>query len=494
MSGTALKLKDITKSFSGVKVLHGINISIEKGDIFGIVGENGAGKSTLMNIIGGVIQQDTGEMEICGKHYSPQTPADAVKAEIAFVHQELNLFGNLTVAENMFIESFPKRRGLIDYKNIKKTAKEKIQEYGLPVTPDMKMDTLSAGIKQMIEITKALMKKPRILIFDEPTTSLSYKEKDKLFETILNLKKCGITIIYISHILEDVFYLCNKISVLRDGKIISTDNTSDLNMDTVILNMVGRKMSQMFPSINKKVSEEVMFETRGITSQNKVFDVSISLHNGEIVGLYGLMGSGRTEFLRAAFGLEKIDSGEILVNSKKLKKSPLESINNNIAFVTEDRHLEGLLLQKTIASNLSMVALKNICNKIGVIDRKKEAEMIHKTIKDLQIKVTEPSSQKAESLSGGNQQKVVFGKWVMNNPSIFLLDEPTRGVDIGAKFEIYSIIAQMATNGATILMVSSEIEELIGICDRILVMKDGRITGEIKKSDFDQETIIRYAL
>lgn len=496
MKAAALKMIDVEKSFSGVKVLHGINIAIDEGDIYGLVGENGAGKSTLMNIIGGVIQKDAGRMEIYGKDYMPVTPSDAVAAGIAFVHQELNLFGNLTVAENMFIELFPKKfGGRIDYRGIRKIAGEKIEEYGLPVGPDTKMETLPAGIKQMIEISKALMKKPRILIFDEPTTSLSYKEKEKLFQTIKDLKKSGITIIYISHILEDVFYLCDKITVLRDGNIISTDQTQDVNKDNIIQKMVGRKMNQIYPAIQKNISEEVMFETKGVTFQNKVFDVSINLHKGEIVGLYGLMGSGRTEFLRAAFGIEKMDKGEVFVHSKRIKKlSPMESIKNSIAFVTEDRHQEGLLLQKSIANNLTLVTLPNISGRGGVVNRKKENELIDRTIKDLRIKVSDPLAQNADSLSGGNQQKVVFGKWVMNGPAIFLLDEPTRGVDIGAKFEIYSIIADMAINGATVLMVSSEIEELIGTCDRILVMKDGRISGEINKSEFDQEKIIRYAL
>lgn len=495
MKNTALRLSGIEKSFSGVKVLHGINLSIGEGEICGLVGENGAGKSTLMNVIGGVISKDAGTMEVLGEAYSPVTPADAANAGIAFVHQELNLFTNLTVAENMFIEAFPTRMGKINYQKIRKTAQEKIKEYNLPVTPDMKIEALPAGVRQMIEISKALMKKPRILIFDEPTTSLSFKEKEKLFHTINGLKEKGITIIYISHILEDVFALCDTISVLRDGNIISTDDAKGVEKGEIIQKMVGREMSRIYPTIEKSITDETVFEAKDIVWQNKVAEVSLALKRGEIVGLYGLMGSGRTEFLRTAFGIEKPDSGEIVVHGERIKKqNPLQSIKKRIAFVTEDRHQEGLLLQKPIFENLSLVALPSLSGKAGVVNRKRERELVEKAIKNLRIKVSDPETQTAESLSGGNQQKVVFGKWVMNDPGIFFLDEPTRGVDVGAKFEIYTIIAEMAADGATILMVSSEMEELIGTCDRILVMKEGRITGEIGKEEFDQEAIIRLAL
>jgi ribose transport system ATP-binding protein len=323
---------------------------------------------------------------------------------------------------------------------------------------------------------------------------LSYKEKEKLFNTIQELKENNITIIYISHILEDIFAICSRVSVLRDGNIVGVEYTKDINKNDLIKKMVGREMNQMYPALNKKSGSRIMLETRNITS-SKVKDVSIQIGEGEIVGVYGLMGAGRTEFLRAIFGIDTMSKGEVYIKSKRIEKpSPVENIRNGVAFVTEDRHLEGLLLQKSIAENLPLVVLPKISGWAGIINRKKETELIEKAIADLMIKFSDYRIQTADNLSGGNQQKVVFGKWVMNRPDIFLLDEPTRGVDVGAKFEIYSIIVDMAKQGAAVLFVSSEMEELIGLCDRILVMKDGAITGRINRDEYSQEAVIKLAL
>ena len=496
MSEFALKLTNIQKSFSGVRVLHGINLEIHEGEILGLVGENGAGKSTMMNIIGGVKPKDTGTIEVFGRCYEPTTPADAIKAGIAFVHQELNLFSNLTVAENMFIESFPVDfGGKISYKKIREYTQQYIEEYELPVTPDTKIGTLPTGVCQMIEISKGLMKNPQIMIFDEPTTSLSAREKEKLFVTINDLKKKGITVIYISHILEDVFELCDRISVLRDGNIIGTEDKKNLTKNKMINMMVGREMNQVYPTIEKTVESKVVFEAKSVCFGNKVNDVSVKLCHGEIVGLYGLMGSGRTELVKTLFGVEKMDSGEVLINGEKINGiSPEKCIKNHIAYVTEDRHHEGLLLTKPVAENLILVTLPKILRKLGIVNRQKRKDLNTKIIKELNIKVMDEENQNVVNLSGGNQQKVVFGKWVMNEPSIFILDEPTRGVDVGAKFEIYTIIADMAKKGSTILVISSEMEELIGICDRIMVMRNGSISGSVFKDEFDQESILKLAL
>jgi len=496
MKEIALKLFGIDKSYSGVKVLHGIDIEITKGEVHGLVGENGAGKSTLMNIIGGVIAKDSGYMQVFGANYEPNTPASAIDAGIAFVHQEPNLFSNLTVAENMFIEAYPVGfGGAIKYKQIKQIAQQCIDEYELPVTPDIKIEELSTGVKQMIEISKALMKSPRIMIFDEPTTSLSSREKDKLLATINDLKERGITIIYISHILDDVFRLCDRISVLRDGHIIETSNTGEVTKSQVVSYMVGREMNQEYPRIDKEISEEIVLEARGIRFENKVRDVSLSLHKGEIAGLYGLMGSGRTELVKTLFGVEKMDQGEVFINGRKLEKiTPKTCIQNHMAFVTEDRHHEGLLLPKSVAENLIIVTLPKVTQKLGIVNRLKEKSIVEEIIKNLRIKVNNPQKQNVINLSGGNQQKVVLGKWVINKPNIFILDEPTRGVDVGAKYEIYTIIAEMAKNGAAIFIISSEMEELIGICDRILVMRDGQLSGSVAKGEYKQETIGALAL
>ena len=491
----ALKLSAIEKSFSGVRVLSNIDLEVRKGEILGLVGENGAGKSTMMNIVGGVLKKDSGSMEIFGKFYEPSTPLSATESGIAFIHQELNMFSNLSVAENMFIDNFPKNiGGSINFKKMRQIAQKSIDEYDLPVTPDVKVEELSTGICQMVEISKGLMKNARIMIFDEPTTSLSYTEKEKLFATINELKKKEISIIYISHILEDVFQLCDRITVLRDGQIVGTDDTEKLNKKTLMKMMVGREINQVYPTIQKEIQDNVVFEARNVKYGNMVNDVSLAIRGGEIVGLYGLMGSGRTEFLKTLFGVEPMDEGAVYINSQKLNKlSPEICISNQMSFVTEDRRTEGLIMTKPVSDNLTLVKLPDILKKLGVINRSKEKEHIKKVIADLKIKVVDPKTYNANSLSGGNQQKIVFGKWVMKNPKIFLLDEPTRGVDVGAKYEIYTIINEMAKLGASILFVSSEMEELMGTCDRILVMKKGRISGELCKEEFNQQDIVSLA-
>lgn len=491
-----LKLSGIEKSFSGIKVLHEVDFDVRRGEILGLVGENGAGKSTLMNIIGGVKYKDEGVIYVDGEPYEPTSPLSAESVGIAFVHQELNLFTNLTVAENMFLERFPKKlKFIIDYKKIRKMAQENIDKYDLSVKPIDKLGSLSAGVRQMIEINKGLIKNAHIMIFDEPTTSLSHREKRKLFNTLSELKNKGITIIYISHILEDVLELCDRITVLRDGYIIDTKDKADTNHNEIVKMMVGREINQVYPTIEKEVKSNIGFEACNIQYKNKVNDVSLQIHEGEIVGLFGMMGAGRTELVKAIFGVEDKDKGEVFINGKKIgKPSPEECISNGMAFITEDRHHEGLLMPKPIRDNLILVKLKDILKRFSIVNRKAEKENTESIIKDLNIKVMNPTAQTASSLSGGNQQKVVVGKWVIKNPSVFILDEPTRGVDVGAKFEMYTIIANMAKNGSSILMISSEMEELIGTCDRILVMKKGSIVGEVLKSEFEQETIAKLAL
>ena len=496
MSDIVLQLKEVRKSFTGVEVLHGLNFDLRTGEVLGLVGENGAGKSTLMNIVGGVLTMDSGSMELAGKPYAPRSPLSATEEGIAFIHQELNLFANLTVAENMFIDGFPRNRfGAIDRREIRRIAQECIDRFSLPVRPDTKVESLSAGIRQMVEISKGLMKNARIMIFDEPTTSLSKREKEDLFRTIGELKAKGISVIYISHILEDVRRLCDRITVLRDGQIIETRQTADFTEDALIKCMVGREMTQVFPSTDKQVGQTVLLEARDIRWSDRVNGVSLALREGEIVGMYGLMGAGRTELANVLFGVERLDAGDITMNARRMSRiSPERCIRQNAAYITEDRRHEGLLMTKPVGENLSLVKMSSLLNRMGVVNVKQREAYSRQAIKDLRIKVVDYRRQLVNSLSGGNQQKVVFGKWVINDPRIFVLDEPTRGVDVGAKFEIYSIIIKLAESGSAVLFISSEIEELIGTCDRILVMKDGRITGDVSKEDFDQERILELAL
>lgn len=490
------RMTDIQKSFFGVRVLHGIHLDLERGEIHGLVGENGAGKSTMMNILGGVLQKDGGSMEIGGKPYEPLSPKNATDEGVVFIHQELNLFSNLTVAENMFIDGFPTGlAGAIKKKAIRKSAAEYIRKYDLPVAPETKIESLPMGTRQMVEIAKALMKRARIIIFDEPTTSLSHREKRKLFDTILELKASGMSVIYISHILEDVFYLCDRVSVLRDGKVIGTQRRDELSKQEIIRMMVGRELSQAYPTYERQALGETVLKAVDVRRGSMVNGVSLELKAGEIVGVYGLMGAGRTEFARILFGLDKMDSGEVHILGEKVAlSSPAGCIERGMAFITEDRREEGLLMPKTVKDNLVIVKLAEILGRLGVIDRKRERGLAMAAIEELKVKVSDPVAQAVSSLSGGNQQKVVFGKWLLKEPRIFLMDEPTRGVDVGAKFEIYTIIAGMVRKGCGVLMISSEMEELIGVCDRILVMNRGRISGEVGRPDFDQETIVNLAL
>jgi len=488
-------MRNINKGFFGAQVLHDINLELRKGEILGLVGENGAGKSTLMNILGGVIPKDSGEMELDGKTYEPASPKMAQNAGIAFIHQELNLFSNLTVAENMFIDELPTGTlHSVKYKEMNRKAREFIEKFELHANPNTKVEALPMGTRQMLEIAKALLKNAGVMIFDEPTTSLSQREKEKLFNIIRQLKENGVSIIYISHILEDIFYLCDRISILRDGHVIGTEEKAGLDKSKVIKMMVGREISQVYPYVQKNTGE-VVFEARGIKQGKAVKGVSVVLRAGEIVGLFGLMGAGRTEFVRTLFGVDRMDEGEIIFNGRKLKHiNPKSCIKHGIAFITEDRRQEGLLMPKPVKDNLVLATFDKMKKALGVVRKKNENEAADIAIEELRIKVHNKNVQLAKNLSGGNQQKVVIGKWLMRKPKLFIMDEPTRGVDVGAKYEIYSIINSMAQAGSTILFVSSEMEELMGVCDRILVMSNGSIVAEVPKTDYSQETIISYAL
>lgn len=494
---TALKISNLEKSFVGVNVLKNINLSLEKGRVLGLIGENGAGKSTLMNIIGGIHTRDSGTIEIFGEEYNPSSARDAIDCGISFIHQELNLFDNLSVAENLFIEEFSKSSlSKVDYRSINKKAEEMLKKFDLQAKPTSLIGTLSSGVCQMIEVSKALIKNSKIMIFDEPTTSLSHSEKEKLFSTIAELKQTNISIIYISHILEDVMEICDDIAVLRDGEIISYDKKENYTRNKLITQMVGREISQLYPEIEKDITSEIVLKAEDIHSSNSLAKgMSLELKKSEILGMYGLVGAGRTSFLRSIFGLDKMNSGKVYVNGKEIAKPrPRRMIENGVAFITENRHLEGLLMSKSVSNNLSLIKINDLVNRFNIVDTKNEKKVIQDLIGDLKVRVADPEEQYVESLSGGNQQKVVLGKWLAVSPSIILLDEPTRGVDVGAKYEVYSIISQMAQEGTSVLVVSSEMEELMGICDRILVVKGGKITADFEKKDFNREKIIENAL
>lgn len=498
MSEYALELQHITKSFGDVTVLKDITLRLKKGEILGLVGENGAGKSTMMNVLGGIYQKNGGEILLDGKSYVPNTPKDAAAAGIAFVQQELNLFTNLSVMENLFITNMKKNRfGMIKKREMRQITREKMEQIGAEdISPDTIISTLPMGQRQMVEITKSIMQDAKIIIFDEPTTSLSNAEKEKLFAIINRMKEQGKSIIFISHILEDVLARTDEIAVLRDGEIISQRKTSEADENTIIREMVGRELTNIYPTCEKTVGD-VVFEAKDICQEGRFDKVGISVREGEIVGIFGLMGAGRTEFLRCLFGLDPMDSGEIIYRGQKISPvNPENCIRNGMALITENRREEGLLLPKTLRENIVLSSLRDHRkgNSRFFMDDSKERENTAKMKENLSIKTFDPNIQTAGTLSGGNQQKVVFAKWVLSEPKVFLLDEPTKGVDVGAKYEIYTIIQDLAKQGAAVVMVSSEVEELMGVCDRILIMSNSRITGEIQREEFHAEAVMRFAV
>jgi ABC-type sugar transport system ATPase subunit len=487
-------MKDIEKSFSTVQVLGKISLSMKKGMILGIVGENGAGKSTLMNILGGIIKKDAGEILLGGEIYEPKNPTDAKKHGITFIHQELNLFENLSVAENLFIDEFPKKGGpFVDYRYMSVRAKEVLDMLSTSINVNRQISEYSMGIRQTIEIAKSLLRDVKILIFDEPTSSLSNSEKAKLFTVIKNLQNRGVSIIYISHMLEEVFGLCDEILVIRDGKSIAQQKTAALDMDSVVKMMVGREITNLYPYVDKTYGKEI-FTVTNLCCKKKFRGIYFSLKEGEIVGMFGLVGSGRSEMARAIFGLDTHDNGVVKMNNVTLKGNPIDSIGKGMAFITENRKEEGLLLNKCVNDNLTLATIDDFRGRFSIINQAKEKDACEKIITLLKIKIQDQKRQAVKNLSGGNQQKVVIGKWLIRSPKVFIMDEPAKGVDVGAKFEIYNYINWLALRGTSILVISSEMEELIGICDRVLVMSNGRITGEIFRGDFSKEKIMEYAL
>lgn len=490
-----LKLEHINKSFSGVKVLRDVSLHVRKGSCFGLVGANGAGKSTLMNIIGGVHQKDSGTMFFNGNAYSPATPQEAQKAGIAFIHQELNLFTNLSVAENIFIDDLPKTKlGSIDWKRIRRETKKQFESMHFKIDPHAKISDLPMGQRQMVEVAKAFIKNAELIIFDEPTTSLSNAEKQVLFSMIQEIKAQKKTIIYISHILEDLFQLCDEIAVLRDGVLVNQGPVSGYTVSRIASEIVGKEISNSYPSTQRSFGGEIL-RVEDLAMGSHVHGVSFNVRSGEIVGLYGLMGAGRTETANTIFGMDAISSGNVYFEGEKLDRiTPRECIRRKIAYVTENRREEGLLNPKTVNDNLSLVTMGEYPGKLFSLDFGRMGKDCDGIVDKLSIKTTDPRKQIVNTLSGGNQQKVVIGKWMLAAPKLFILDEPTRGIDVGAKYDIYLLINELAAKGTGVLFISSEMDELIGTCDRILVMHTGRIVANVTRQDFDEHKIMEYAL
>lgn len=494
-----LSIENLTKAFFGVPAVRDVTLKVEQGHILGLIGQNGAGKSTLMNLIGGVVQPDAGRMIFQGKPYRPRRPADAYHAGIAFIHQELNLFTNLTIAENIFIEDFPTRRmgplNVVDRAAVQRRTRDVLAEVGLDLPPNWTIDRISPGERQLVEIAKALHLDAPLIILDEPTTSLTNRETERLFALMRRLREQGKTMIYISHILRDVLDLADSVAVMRDGQLVTHEPTSAFDVNRMIALMVGRSLDNLYPPRTCTPTDRPLLCVEGVSSAGIVEDIRFTVHQGEVVGLFGLMGSGRTELARILFGLDPFERGQIVIDGQPFTQlSPRRSIHQKVAFVTENRREEGLLMDINIADNVALVALPSFSRTpLQVIDREAMLDAVSQTVNTLQLKSGDIRRQPARSLSGGNQQKVVLSKWLLAAPRLFILDEPTRGIDVGAKFEIYAVIDQLAAAGSGVLFISSELEELIGVCDRILVMSQGEILTTFERQHFSEEAILRAA-
>ena len=492
MNEVIVSMNNISKSFPGVKALDHVKFELRSGEVMALLGENGAGKSTLMKILSGVYTRDEGTMEIFGKSYDDLTPKQAQEAGVAIIHQELNMCRHLTVTENMFLGREVKGGLSLNNAKMRKEAKRVLDDLRIDISPDQIVGDLPVSKQQMVEIAKALSIDARILIMDEPTSSLTAKEIDDLFRIIRKLRDEGRGIVYISHRLEELSHIVDRVTIMRDGQYITDGNFKDMDMDYIIKNMVGREIKEKFPRVECRKGKKI-FEVKNLNAGKMVRDINFSLYEGEIVGFAGLMGAGRTETTRAIFGVDPKDSGEFYVDGKKIEVNcPMDAIRNGVVLAPEDRKKDGLCTKLSIRQNLALPNLDLVCNKMGVINSGKEDALCEKAVKDLQIK-TPNVALDSGNLSGGNQQKVVVGKWLARDSRVVICDEPTRGIDVGAKVEIYNLMNELKKQGIAVMFVSSEMPEVMGIADRIIVMCDGRITGEVSAREATQDEILTMA-
>ena len=493
-SQTIFRACGINKSFPGVQALSAVDFDLRAGEVHALVGENGAGKSTLMSIIAGVQKPDSGQMCLYEQQYEPNGRADAEAHGIRMVMQELHLISNLSVAENIFIEKLPNKFGIIDYSKLNRTARDVMEQVGLGnVDPDVPVRLLGVGQQQMVEIAAGLSRRCRILVLDEPTASLTDREIELLFAQIRKLKAEGVGIIYISHRIEEVTRIADCVTVLRDGKVISTNPTSELGVSDIIRMMVGRDLEHEHLRHSSKAGQ-VALRVAGLTRGRKVRDVSFEVRRGEILGVAGLMGSGRTETMRAVFGADRPDSGKIYLYgaSEPVEiRTPRDAVRNGIALLTEDRKEQGLLPGLAVRVNISLTRLRDV-SRFGWMNISKERAVASRYIDALSVRCSS-NEQTVGELSGGNQQKVVIAKWLYKDCDILIFDEPTRGIDVGAKFEIYHMLAELAEKGKAVIVVSSDTKELMAVCDRIMVMSAGRVAATFARSEWSQEKIMAAA-
>lgn len=488
-----LDMQNISKTFPGVKALDNVQLQVRPGEVHALMGENGAGKSTLMKILMGIYTMDEGgSITFNGQPYKVHNPKEAMDTGIAMIHQELNPILDMTVYENIFVGREIRKNGLVDKKAEIEEAKKLIAECGLHVSPTEILRHLTVAQCQLIEIIKAISVNAKVIIMDEPTAAITDREVELLFGHIRRLKEKGVSIIYISHRMDEIFAICDSITVYRDGTFIGRGETSELDEAALIRMMVGREITDVFPKLEAKIGETLL-EANHITREDgRVKDVSINVRRGEILGIGGLVGAGRSELVEGIFGMHRLSCGEIIVKGKKVTvHAPKDIIKEGVALVTEDRKVTGLNLTGSVNDNISMVAIrKTLVN--GLYSKVKARKLSKEYIDMLKIK-TPSGDQIVGNLSGGNQQKVVISKWLLNDPDVIIMDEPTRGIDVGAKRDIYLLIGSLVQQGKAVIIISSEIPELMGVCDRIVVMAEGHLSGELSREEFSQESIMRLA-
>jgi inositol transport system ATP-binding protein len=488
-----MRVSGINKSFPGVKALDNVNFAVRKGTVHALCGENGAGKSTLMKIINGIYKADSGQIFLDEQPVDIKNPIQAKEHGIAMIAQELNYVPEMSIEENLFLGRLPVNKlGKVDWKTVRRETIKFLEQENLPYSPTQKLKTLTVSDIQMLEIIKAISYNAEIVIMDEPTSAITNREVEVLFEKIEQLKQRGVSMVYISHKMDEVFRIADDITILRDGKTVETHPASEMNLDQVIALMVGRKMDNVYPKEEVEIGDPIL-EVEGLGSKGVFKDITFNARKGEIVGFAGLMGAGRTETMRAVFGLDPYDEGTIKVHGKEVSiKKVSDSIDQKVVMLSEDRRRYGIIPIRSVMENASVSSLDKVFYG-GKCHPRIERELVGKYFEKMNVKT--PSLETAiQALSGGNQQKVLLAKWMLRDPDVLILDEPTRGIDVGAKFEIYRLMTDMVEEGKTVIMVSSELPELIGMCDRIYVMNQGRIKGCLEKEEFSQEAIMRYAM
>ncbi|WP_313689799.1 MULTISPECIES: sugar ABC transporter ATP-binding protein [unclassified Pantoea] len=492
MTAFALEAEGISKFFPGVKALDNVSLRVKPGSVHALMGENGAGKSTLMKCLIGMYRPDKGTIRIKGEPVQFQDTMDALRSGISMIHQELNLVPHMTVAENIWLGREPMKYGFVDHTLLNQQTQQLLNKLNIRLKADRMVGELSIAAQQMVEIAKAVSWNSDIVIMDEPTSALTETEVSHLFTIIRDLREQGKAIIYISHKMDEIFSITDEISIFRDGAWVGSNSTTQFTRQSLITQMVGRELTQLFPKFNNAIGEDVL-TVRNLNSKGRFKDVSFTLRKGEILGVAGLVGAGRSEVMESLFGMESFDSGEVLIDGVPVKiDSPSTAIEKGMAFLTEDRKKSGLFLVLSVLENMSIVNMPDYIGKSGFVSHMKMAQDCMEQIRKLNIK-TPTMDQIINNLSGGNQQKVLIARWLLAQPKILILDEPTRGIDVGAKAEIYRLISELANRGVAIIMVSSELPEILGMSDRVMVMHAGRITGILNKEEADQETILSLA-